>query len=160
MKMQCTLLAVRDLEASKQFYCHLLGMEVTDDFGANVTLSNCLSLQTMDTWVSFIHKKEEDIHLGNHACELYFETDDMDDFIHRLNAMPNILYVHPLKEHAWGQRVVRIYDPDRHIVEIGESMSKVVHHFLESGMDIPQIAKRMDVGEEYVRFFLNQSDET
>lgn len=31
----------------------------------------------------------------------------------------------PLMEHDWRQRVVRIYDPDHHIMEIGEDMDYV-----------------------------------
>lgn len=27
--------------------------------------------------------------------------------------------------HSWGQRVIRIYDPDCHVIEIGESMEYV-----------------------------------
>ena len=157
MKMRCTLLAVTDLEASKRFYCDLLGMEVTADFGANVTLSDCLALQTVGTWTQFIHKREQDIQFGNQACELYFEADDMEKFLERLDTIRDLSFVHPLKEHAWGQKVIRIYDPDRHIIEIGESMSKVARRFLESGMDIPQIAKRMDIQEEYVQMYLDQS---
>jgi hypothetical protein len=30
-------------------------------------------------------------------------------------------YVHPLREQPWRQRVVRFYDPDHHIIEVGES---------------------------------------
>ena len=33
----------------------------------------------------------------------------------------DINYVHPVKEHSWGQRVVRFYDPDCHIIEVGEN---------------------------------------
>ena len=36
-----------------------------------------------------------------------------------------IEYVHPVKEHGWGQRVVRFYDPDKHIIEVGENMKVV-----------------------------------
>ena len=36
-------------------------------------------------------------------------------------------------------------------------MSKVARRFLESGMDIPQIAKRMYIQEEYVQMYLDQS---
>lgn len=54
-------------------------------------------------------------------------------------------YVHPVKEHAWGQRVVRFYDPDRHMIEVGEDMKVVCKRFLDSGMTVEQTAERMDV---------------
>ncbi|MEM1484494.1 VOC family protein [Oscillospiraceae bacterium PP1C4] len=151
MKYQSTLIAVRDMECSKQFYCELLGLKVTDDFGANVTLSGYISLQTLDTWQSFLHKQTSEIILGNNAGELYFEEDDMDGFLEKLAAMPDIEYVHPPMEHSWGQRVVRFYDPDRHIIEVGENIVIVVHRFLESGLTVEETAARMDVPQEYVR---------
>ena len=157
MKFKNPLLAVKDMPASIDFYKRVLGLCVIMDFGANVTLSDCLALQTVGTWTQFIHKREQDIQFGNQACELYFEADDMEKFLERLDTIRDLSFVHPLKEHAWGQRVIRIYDPDRHIIEIGESMSKVARRFLESGMDIPQIAKRMDIQEEYVQMYLDQS---
>ena len=56
-----------------------------------------------------------------------------------------IRYVHPLKEHAWGQRVIRFFDPDDHIIEVGEKLSAVAKRFSLSGMSIEDIAKRMGI---------------
>ena len=150
MDYQCTLIAVRDMERSRRFYCGLLGMTVTADFGANVTLSDRVSLQTLDTWKGFIHREENEIKLGNNAAELYFEEEDMDGFLARLAQTQGIEYVHPPMEHTWGQRVVRFYDPDRHIIEVGESMKTVVQRFLQSGLSAEETAKRMDVPVDYV----------
>ena len=58
MKYTCTLIAVKDMKKAKQFYHDVLGLEVVADFGANVTLTGGISLQTADTWKSFIHKQE------------------------------------------------------------------------------------------------------
>lgn len=154
MKYQCTLITVRDMERSKQFYCGLLGLEVTCDFGANVTLGGCIALQTLDTWKDFINRGEAEIILGHNAAELYFEEDDIDGFFEKLAAMPDVKYVHPPMEHSWGQRGVRFYDPDHHIIEVGETIDRVVRRFAESGLSAEQIAVRMDVAMEYVRSFL------
>ncbi|MBE6906917.1 MAG: glyoxalase [Ruminococcaceae bacterium] len=151
MNYQCTLLAVRDMERSKRFYCDLLGMTVTADFGANVTLSDRIALQTFDTWKSFIQREENSITLGHNSTELYFEESNMDGFLARLAETPGIEYVHPPKEHSWGQRVVRFYDPDRHIIEVGENMGMMVKRFLDSGLSAEETAKRMDVPVEYVQ---------
>ena len=35
--------------------------------------------------------------------------------------------------HEWKQRVVRIYDPDFHIIEIGESMAVIARRYLAKG---------------------------
>lgn len=62
----------------------------------------------------------------------------------------DIEYVHPIMEHSWGQRVVRFYDPDKHIIEVGENMKVVCKRFLDSGMTPEQVAKRMDVPMKFV----------
>ena len=58
--------------------------------------------------------------------------------------------MHPVKTHAWGQRAVRFYDPDGHIIEVGENITSVCQRFADNGMTPEQIAKRMDVPLEYV----------
>lgn len=156
MKYTCTLIAVRDMERSRQFYCDLLEMDVAADFGANVTLSECIALQTIESWVSFLGKTETEIVSGSNAAELYFEEADMDAFIERLAAYPGIQYIHPLKEHSWGQRVVRFYDPDFNIIEVGEAMSAVTRRFRDSGMTPEQIAARMSVPQEAVQHWLEE----
>jgi len=54
MKYISTLIAVKDMNISKQFYHDVLGLNVVVDFGANVTLDGGVVLQTLDTWKSFI----------------------------------------------------------------------------------------------------------
>ena len=102
MKYTGTLIAVKDMEKSKQFYHDVLGMEVAADFGANVTLTGGLVLQTLETWQSFIHTS--DVTLKSNSGELYFETEDMGAFYQHLESF-DILYVHKLHEHPWGQLV-------------------------------------------------------
>jgi len=145
MKYSGTLIVVSDIEQSKTFYQTLLGLQIETDLGANVTLTGGISLQTLETWRKFIGKDETAFY--NHAMELYFETNDFDEFIKKL---PNIKLVHPPLEHSWGQRVVRFYDPDGHIIEVGENMQKVTQRFIDSGMTITQTATRMGVPQDYI----------
>lgn len=152
VKYVSTLMAVKDMAASKRFYHDVLGLDVISDFGANVTLTDGISLQTLDTWKEFIGGKS--VVLRNNAAELYFEETDIGDFLERLRSF-DIEYVHGVKEHGWGQRVVRFYDPDGHIIEVGEAMETVVKRFRNAGMTDEQVAERMDVPLEYVRGFPN-----
>lgn len=154
MRYTSTLIAVEDIEKSKQFYHGVLGLDVVADFGANVTLTGGIALQTVDSWQGFLHKSDEEIIFGNNACELYFEEDDIDAFTAKLNRIKNIEYVHPLIEHSWGQRVVRFYDPDKHIIEVGENMMTVVQRFIDAGLSIEETAARMDVPVDYVKTLL------
>ena len=151
MKFLNPLIVVSNMEKSKLFYHEVLGLKVIQDLGANVTLTGGIALQTKDSWSTFIHKKDSEIVFGGNESELYFEEDDFDSFIQKLNNMRDINYVHSMVEHSWGQRVVRFYDPDKHIIEVGENMIKVVRRFLDSGLSIEETAIRMDVPLDYVK---------
>ena len=154
MKFLNPLIVVSNMEKSKLFYYEVLGLKVIEDFGANITLTGGIALQTKDSWSTFIHKEDSEIVFGGNESELYFEEDDFDSFIKRLNNMRDINYVHSMVEHSWGQRVVRFYDPDRHIIEVGENMIKVVRRFLDSGLSIEETSIRMDVPLDYVKLCL------
>ena len=147
MKYTSTLIAVSDMEKSRQFYHDVLGMNVVADFGANVTLNGGIVLQTLDTWISFI--RTDKVVLPNNAGELYFEEEDLDAFLENLKQF-DICYVHPLFEHRWGQRVVRFYDPDRHIIEVGEKLNTVILRFMEQGLSAEETAIRMDIPLNFV----------
>lgn len=151
MKYKNPLLVTADMEKTKSFYRLVLGLRVVMDLGANITLTGGISFQTKDSWQVFIGEEDKEIVFGGNDAEVYFEEDDFDAFIARLQTIEGIDYVHPVKEHAWGQRVVRFYDPDMHIIEVGENMKAVCRRFIESGMSEDEAAKRMDVPIKYVK---------
>ena len=123
MKLKNPMLVVTDIEKSVEFYKKVFGLHVIMDFGAN--------------------------RLGGNNFEIYFEEDNFDEFADKLKEC-NVEYVHPIVEHSWGQRVVRFYDPDKHIIEVGENMKIVCKRFLNSGMTPEQVAERMDVPMKFV----------
>jgi len=71
--------------------------------------------------------------------------------LEKLNRSKGIDYLHPIFEHSWGQRVVRFYDLDKHIIEVGENIVTVVKRFINSGLSIQETAVRMDVQIDYVK---------
>lgn len=150
MKFRNPLLIVTDMERSKTFYQEVLALHVIMDFGANITLTGGVCLQTKDSWKEFINAENDDIVFGGKDSEIYFEEDDFDQFIEKIKSIEDIQYVHPVIEHKWGQRVVRFYDPDKHIIEVGENMKVVCKRFLDSGMTVEEVAKRMDVPVKFV----------
>ncbi len=147
MKLKNPMLVVSDIDASAEFYKKVLGLHVVMDFGANKTLAGGLALQSVETYREFIGRN--DIVFGGNNFEIYFEEDDFDAFVTKLRAHA-VELVCPITEHSWGQRVVRFYDPDRHVVEVGESMGMVCRRFMKSGMSPRQVADRMDVPMEFV----------
>lgn len=147
MTLNNPMLVVTNIDKSVEFYQKVLGLRVIMDFGANKTLTGGLVLQTIDTYREFIGIDE--INFGGNNFEIYFEEDEFDNFIDNLEKC-NVEFVHPVKEHSWGQRVVRFYDLDKHIIEVGENMKIVCKRFLDSGMTPEQVAERMDVPIEFV----------
>lgn len=118
MKLKNILIIVKDIELSKAFYKELFGLHVVTDFGKNVILSEGLVLQEQNLWEEFTGKK---VTFSGNDVELYFEENDLDAFAVKLeNSNYDIQYVNKLTTYAWGQRIIRIYDPDGHIIEIGE----------------------------------------
>jgi len=153
MKYMGTLIIVKDMERARRFYTDLMGLEVISDFGANVGFAGGISLQTADTWVMFIQKRIEDVSFNNNASELYFETDDIDSFVKKLGSL-KVSCLHPLIEHPWGQKGIRFYDPDGHVIEVSENLSITTKRFLDSGMTVEETAARMGVPVEYVKHML------
>lgn len=120
MKLKNVLIVVNDMEKSKAFYKDLFGLNVILDNDGNVILTEGLVLQDASIWKKFI---EKDIIPRNHAAELYFEEADIQGFVEKLeNYREPVQYVNRLMEHSWGQKVVRFYDPDGNLIEVGTPM--------------------------------------
>ena len=120
MKLKNVLIVVNDIEKSKAFYKDLFGLDVVLDNDGNVILTEGLVLQDAAIWKGFLGK---DIIPMNNAAELYFEEPDIEGFAKKLEQyQPSIQYVNRLMEHSWGQKVIRFYDPDGNLIEVGMPM--------------------------------------
>lgn len=149
MKFQLALLAVKDVEASKKFYGELFGQTVALDLGKNVTFSGGFAIQ--QDFAGLTGLKEESVKEQPHNMELYFEVEDFDAFMQKLGAYENVRYVHPPKKYEWQQRVVRIYDPDFHIIEIGESMEVIARRYLTLGYSVEETAEIIQHPAKFVK---------
>ncbi len=139
MKFVTSLIAVKDVETSKAFYGGLFEQQVVLDLGWNVTFSGGFTIQQNFGWL--LGLPEESVVTQAHNMELYFEVDDFDAFLVELSARPDIRQVHPPKKHDWQQRVARLYDPDGHVIEVGESMAVIARRYLAEGNSIEETAK-------------------
>ena len=153
MKYVCTLISVTDIDAAKKFYEDLFGLEVYQDYGRNIVFTCGLALQQDFDW--FVNLPKEKVLNKANNMELAFEERDFDRFLKKLKEYPNIEYLGEVIEHSWGQRVIRFYDLDSHIIEVGEDMKMVINRFLTSGMTIEQVSVKMDVSIEDLAKLLN-----
>ena len=117
MKLKNVLIVVQDIERSKQFYHDLFGLEMILDNDGNMILTEGLVLQEEKYWKEFLGRE---VLSENNSCELYFEERDIEAFAEKLESCyPEVKYVNKLMTHSWGQKVVRFYDPDGNLIEVG-----------------------------------------
>ena len=120
MRLKNILIVVKDIEKSRKFYHDLFGLDLVLDNDGNMILTEGLVLQDEKIWKSFL---DRDIVLKSNSCELYFEEQDIESFIEKLERLyPTIEYVNHLMTHSWGQRVIRFYDLDGNLIEVGTPM--------------------------------------
>lgn len=120
MRLRNILIVVEDIEKSKKFYHDLFGLDVILDNEGNVILTEGLVLQEKTIWNNFL---ERDIISENNSCELYFEEKNIEAFVEKLDKLyPDIKYVNRLMTHSWGQKIVRFYDLDGNLIEVGTPM--------------------------------------
>lgn len=155
MKYICPLLVVTDMQRSRHFYEKLLRLKVKFDFGENITFEGDFALHLESHYQKLI--QGADIQFGGNNTELYFEHNDLEPLIARLKDA-DVQFVHPMMEQPWRQLVVRFYDPDKHIIEIGESMEHLCMRLFKEGMNLEQIAATTQLPPEYVSQLLGMLD--
>lgn len=117
MKLKNVLIVVKDIEKSRQFYNDLFGLDLVLDNDGNMILTEGLVLQDEKIWKELLGKE---ILPESNSCELYFEEQNIDAFAEKLERLyPSIRYVNKLVVHSWGQKVVRFYDLDGNLIEVG-----------------------------------------
>lgn len=155
MRFKVPLIVVEDIDISRKFYEDVLQQEVILDFGANITFAGEFSLQSKESWLKFIHKTGKDVLSKPDNFELYFEEEQFDEFIKGLESL-EIEFVHDIVEYPWGQRVIRFYDPDMHMIEVGEKMETVVRRFIAQGLSVEETAERTQHPVEFVKGCLGE----
>ncbi len=128
MKAFTTVLSVAEIHAARAFYEDLFGLELYQDYGRNLTFTCGLSLQQDFHWLT-----------GLSRAQIHPQPNNM------LRAYPHLQTLGGVVEHPWGQRVIRFYDLDGHLIEVGESMKLVIRRFQAAGMTPEEIARKMDV---------------
>ena len=116
MILKNILIIVDKLEESVRFYKDLFGLQVILKQEGNVILSEGLVLQDVNVWY-----ESTQIPTTSHSnmTELYFEENDMECFIKKLESYDFCLnYVNKLTKLEGGQKLVRFYDPSGNLIEV------------------------------------------
>jgi len=142
MVFHSTVLFVKDIEVSKKFYTRFLGFSVENDFGKNIIFSNGLSIWEIQP-EHIINTRLKTTNESN-RFELYFETENLEETFAKLNAA-GIKFLHPVHEEGWGQRTIRFFDPDNHLIEIGEPLDVFVNNMHKNGLTPAQISAKSGI---------------
>lgn len=117
MRLKNILIVVKNIETSLKFYTDLFDLPVLLHRDGNVMLMGGLVLQEEYVWKQYV---TDDVLHGRNAAELYFEERDIDSFIQKLEASEyQIEYLTPLTIQPGGKKIIRFYDPDRNLIEVG-----------------------------------------
>ena len=155
MKYQGCLLAVKDISTSKHFYEKMLHQNAVMDIGEHVTFEG-FSLQ--QGYAELVGIEVDSVNEQSHNFQVYFEVEDLDKVYAEIKSISGLQWVHEIKEYPWGQRDIRVYDPDKHIVEIAEDMNTVIKRFFSQGMSPEEVATRTMFPLEVVKQFASSSD--
>ena len=150
MKFICPLIVVNDIKIARHFYEEILGQVVKYDFGENIEFEGKFSIHLKEHYKGLINISSGDIKLKANNFELYFESEDLIDIESKLKT-ERIEFIHELKEQPWGQRVIRVYDYDGHIIEIGESMETVVKRYYSEGKNEEEISRDTSMPIDFVK---------
>lgn len=116
MRLKNILIIVDNLEESVRFYKDLFGLQVILKQEGNVILSEGLVLQDVNVWYESTQIPTTS---HNNMTELYFEENDMEGFIKKLESYDFCLnYVNKLTKLEGGQKLMRFYDPSGNLIEV------------------------------------------
>jgi len=118
-----TILMVENIATSKKFYHDTLGLEILEDWQTMLIFKNRLALhqaselQPTQETQKFIQPGA----CGHGNVVIYLQSDDLEGCFQQLQAA-GVEIIHGIISLPW-ERLFRIYDPDRHVIEIGESQA-------------------------------------
>ena len=150
----CPLITVKDIDKSKEFYENVLKQEIELDLGENVAFKGGFAIHDMKHFQNLTGKPLS-IGSSKNFMELYFELDEIEELESKLESL-NAEFVHKIREQPWGQRVMRFYDPDNYIIEVGEPLEFVVKRFAAQGFSLEEISEKSSMPVEFVQMVLDQ----
>jgi catechol 2,3-dioxygenase-like lactoylglutathione lyase family enzyme len=152
-KFVCALITVSDIDRAKSFYEKVLGQKIKYDFGENVTFHGDFAIHQRSHFQKLIDQSP--VAEKSNSFELYFEYDDLDSFVHGLKKN-RVEFIHEPREQPWKQKVVRFYDPDFNIIEVGESMEFLCFRLSKENMSVQMISKAVGLPEDFVTESINK----
>jgi len=156
----CTaVLFVKDALKARDFYVNVLGMTVVMNNGdRNFMFKEGFAIWEIMEGNIIPQKLGMDTISDPNApnrFELCFETDDIDNIYKKLKTTGE-KFLHEINTELWGQRTIRFFDPDGHLIEIGESMEIFIRRiYEEENHNIETTSQRTFTPAEYIKKILS-----
>ncbi len=148
MKYICSLIVVEDIEKARHLYEAVLKQQVVEDYGQNIVFAGSFAIHKKEHFRGLIDNKP--VIAGSNNFELYFEEDDLPAAEAALKAC-GLEFVHEVREQPWRQQVLRCYDYDKNIIEIGEKMEHTAYRLSLENLSIEEIARTTYLSEDAVK---------
>lgn len=160
IKYHSVVLISSDLQKSKRFYQDLFGLEAELEIEGLITFKEGISLW-LQSIASELMYKGADISPPQEkpGVEIYFETDDIDGFFEMINAK-SVRLLHQVQSSPWQQRTVRFFDPDGHLIEVGESMEEVIRRIAGEGHTPEEVAALTFMPVDIIKAILSSHQES
>ncbi len=120
IKFRNSIALVKNVEASKKFYEEVIGLKAVKVYDTFVMFEGNFAIHTADIFYEYISRSYHGEQLGNCGVDFYFTTSDLPAMEHKLKEA-NVEFIHSIKQHDWGEKVIRVLDPDGHLLEIGDA---------------------------------------
>ena len=158
------LLAVSNMERARNFYVAVMEQKIVSDDGShNVAFESGICLQY--DYIEMIEGGELfaarptgvklEMKPKSNSYQIGLEVEDFDYWVAKIKSVEGIEIIHDVTEYLWGQRVIRFYDYDGHIIEIGESLESVAKRFISQGLTIEEVVERFGFSLEFVQGLLS-----
>ncbi len=157
MRLHSPVLVTRQLGRLRNFYADVLGLHVVEDFGACIVLSCGISIWQpgSDHPVQPTDTQQASGCGGSpgYPFELCFEADTVAEFETVAGALQRsgLPLVHGVRVENWGQRTLRVEDPDGNLVEWGESIPCFVRRLYDDGNSVTEVAAKTGIALERVQ---------
>lgn len=152
LKYSGLALFVKDIDKAKNFYSNILKLSIQFDFGKNIVYQGGMAIWEINAQhiIPALLGEKSLTDTKSNRVELYFETEDLEGIYSSLKDC-GTNFLHDIHEEPWGQRTIRFFDPDNHLIEVGESLKQFVSRFYKSGMSFVEVSARTSMPVEEVK---------
>ena len=150
-----TVIIVKDISQSKTFYTSVLDQTIAHDFGKNITFDSGFAIWELRDSHIIAKKLKEKTEGDSNRFELYFETDDLEAVQAKLE-QEHVSFLHGIHIEPWTQRTLRFFDPDKHLIEIGETLECFVLRSYAKHKNIEMVSEETFVPTETVKTIIGK----